>query len=83
MIVTGAGTGRAADLDDARRVRAVLPENVPLFVGSGVTLDNVREMLDVADGVIVGTALKADGVVAEPVAPERVRRFVAAAKEKG
>ena len=83
LIVTGPGTGRATDPDDARRVRAVLPEGVPLFVGSGVTLDNVRETLDVADGVIVGTALKADGVVARPVDPERVRRFVAAAKEKG
>ena len=82
LIVTGAGAGRAADLDDARRVRAALPAGVPLFVGSGVTLDNVRETLDVADGVIVGTELKADGVVARPVDPERVRRLVAAAKEK-
>ncbi len=79
LIVTGLGTGRAADLDDARRVRAVLPD-APLLVGSGVDVDNVRETLDVADGVIVGTALKAGGVTSAPVDVERVRRFVAAAK---
>lgn len=80
VIVTGTGTGRATDLDDARRVRATLPDT-PLFVGSGVDLDTVRETLTAADGVIVGTALKRDGVTAAPVDPERVRRFVAAAKE--
>lgn len=79
LIVTGAGTGQAANLDDARRVRDVLP-NTPLFVGSGVSEDDVRETLTIADGVIVGTALKVNGVTAAPVDPERVRRFVAAAK---
>ena len=79
LIVTGLGTGRATDLDDARRVRAALPD-VPLFVGSGVTPENARETLDVADGAIVGTALKAGGVTSAPVDVERVRRFVAAAK---
>lgn len=82
LIVTGTGTGRAADLDDARRVRAVLPD-VPLLVGSGVGLDTLRETLAVADGVIVGTALKVGGATAAPVDPERVRRFVATAKGDG
>lgn len=80
LIVTGAGTGQATDLDDARRVRAVLPDT-PLLVGSGVTADNVRETLTIADGVIVGTALKENGVTTASVDPARVRRFVAAAKE--
>ena len=79
LIVTGTGTGHATDLDDARRVRAVLPDT-PLLIGSGVTAETARETLAVADGAIVGTALKAGGVTAAPVDPERVRRFVAAAK---
>ena len=80
LIVTGTGTGHATDLDDARRVRAVLPAT-PLLIGSGVTEKTVRETLAIADGAIVGTALKAGGVTTAPVDPERVRRFVAAAKD--
>ncbi|HET8631492.1 MAG TPA: BtpA/SgcQ family protein [Thermomicrobiales bacterium] len=80
LIVTGAGTGRATDLGDVRRVRAALPD-VPLLVGSGVTAETVRETLALADGVIAGTALKACGVTTAPVDVERVRRFVAAAKK--
>lgn len=79
VIVTGTGTGHATDLDDARRVREAVPD-VPLFVGSGVDEATVRATLAVADGVIVGTSLKAGGVTAAPVAVERVRRLVAAAK---
>jgi hypothetical protein len=49
-------------------------------VGSGVTVETVAELLSVADGVIVGTAVKRDGSLANPVDPERVRRLVQAAR---
>jgi predicted TIM-barrel enzyme len=35
--------------------------------------------LDIADGVIVGSDLKRDGYTWNPVDPERVERFIAAA----
>ncbi|WP_394338463.1 BtpA/SgcQ family protein, partial [Halorubrum halodurans] len=35
--------------------------DTPVFVGSGVRPDTVGDLLDVADGVIVGTALKEGG----------------------
>jgi membrane complex biogenesis BtpA family protein len=79
LIVTGAGTGQATNLADVRRARAALPD-IPLLVGSGVTVATVAETLTIADGVIAGTALKVDGVTTAPVDVERVRRFVAAAK---
>jgi predicted TIM-barrel enzyme len=37
--------------------------------------------LTVADGAIVGTAAKADGIVSNPVDPARVRRLVEAARQ--
>ena len=40
-------------------------------------------LLSVADGVIVGTAAKVDGVLANPVDPERVRAMVTAAGASG
>lgn len=74
LIISGAGTGEVTDLDDVRRVKAAVP-HVPIFVGSGVNADNIREILSIADGVIVGTSLKVDGKVENPVDVERVRRL--------
>lgn len=75
LIVSGVETGRPAALDDAIRVKRRLPE-VPLLIGSGVQERNVADYLRVADGVIVGSALKVDGVVTNPVDPARVQRLV-------
>lgn len=72
LIVSGAGTGEATSLDDLRRVKAAAPD-VPVFVGSGVNAENIAEILSIADGVIVGTSLKVQGKVNNPVDVERVR----------
>jgi uncharacterized protein len=77
LVVTGTGTGRPAALDDVARVRAAAPE-APVFVGSGVTAATLPEVLRLAQGAIVGTALKRDGVVTAPVDPDRARALVAA-----
>jgi predicted TIM-barrel enzyme len=50
----------------------------PLLVGSGATADNVAKLLDIADGVIVGSSLKR-GPVTEPVDAELAAAFVIAA----
>jgi membrane complex biogenesis BtpA family protein len=75
LIVTGAGTGKAAALGDVAAVRQAVPE-APVLVGSGVTDATARAVLDVAQGAIVGTWFKKDGKVDQPVDVERVRRFV-------
>jgi membrane complex biogenesis BtpA family protein len=75
LIVSGEGTGRQADLEQVRQLRE-LDLGVPLYVGSGVNEDNVARTLSVADGVIVGTALKVGGRTRAPVDVDRVRRFV-------
>jgi uncharacterized protein len=49
-------------------------------VGSGASPETVAELLSVADGVIVGTSIKRDGRLPNPVDAERVRRLVAAAR---
>lgn len=79
LVVSGAATGAATPLADVKRVRSALPE-VPLLVGSGVTPDRVAELLSLADGAIVGTYVKRDGDVRQPVDPERVARLVRAAR---
>jgi membrane complex biogenesis BtpA family protein len=78
LIITGPATGRPANLDLVRDIRKALP-GVAVLVGSGVTPENAVEVLSVADGCIVGTAIKAEGRIENPVDPARLARIVAAA----
>jgi membrane complex biogenesis BtpA family protein len=71
LIVSGVGTGRAADIGDVERVRQACP-HAKILLGSGVNADNVKEFLRAADGVIVGSSLKQDGKLANPVDARRV-----------
>jgi uncharacterized protein len=50
-----------------------------VLASTGVTVDTVQETLAAADGVIVGTHLKRDGVTWNPVEEARATAFVAAA----
>lgn len=81
LVVSGKATGEATRLEDVKRVRSAVSET-PLLVGSGVTPDSVVELLSVADGAIVGTSLKRDGRLANPVDPARVSRLVEAARAR-
>jgi predicted TIM-barrel enzyme len=47
---------------------------VPVYVGSGVTADNLARFVPPAAGVIVGSWLKRDGMIANPVDARRVER---------
>jgi hypothetical protein len=71
LIVSGAGTGLAADLADLERVRRTAP-SAKILLGSGVTVANLRDFLPAADGFIVGSSLKVPGKVSNPVDPKRV-----------
>jgi membrane complex biogenesis BtpA family protein len=79
VIATGQRTGDAADPAEIRAVREATV--LPVLVGSGVTPANVGTILAQAEGVIVASALKADGVWWNPVDRARARAFVAAARK--
>ena len=80
LIVSGVGTGKAADLNDVKRVRAACP-HAKILLGSGVNLENVKSFLQVADGVIVGSSLKRDGKLSNPVDAKRVAALVKAVEK--
>ena len=73
VIATGQRTGDAASEAEIAAIRAAT--TLPLLVGSGVTATNLP-VLRQADGVIVASSLKVDGVWWNPVDPERARAFV-------
>jgi membrane complex biogenesis BtpA family protein len=79
VIATGQRTGHAADLEYIRAIKQA--SHLPTLVGSGVTPDNVRDILAIADGVIVASSLKHDGVWWNSVEVDRVRRFMARARD--
>ena len=72
LIVTGTGTGLPTRLEDVKKVRQACPE-ARILIGSGVTAESAPALLEYADGVIVGTSLKVDGKVQNPVDEKRVR----------
>jgi uncharacterized protein len=75
VIVSGSATGKRAHMRDVETAKAAAgPTRV--FVGSGVTPETVADYLKSADGFIVGTAFKADGDVAQPVDPARVKALM-------
>ena len=74
LIVTGPATGMPAELEDVGTVKAAVPD-VAVLVGSGVNEANVQALLAQADGAIVGTSLKVDGLIQNQIGQERVRRL--------
>jgi membrane complex biogenesis BtpA family protein len=79
LIVSGSGTGASTDLDQVRRLRATLPR-APVLVGSGVGIETVGDVLAVADGAIVGTALTRENRAGSGIDPARVSGLVEAAR---
>ncbi len=60
VLVSGAITGEAAEMRDLVAVKRVLPQT-PVLANTGVKHDTVGDVLRVADGCIVGSALKVGG----------------------
>lgn len=78
LVVTGVATGEVVDFDELRRVKEAVPDR-RVFVGSGATAGNVRELLKLCGGVIVGTSIKQGGRTSNPIDPEAAAVFVRAA----
>ncbi len=76
VLVSGQITGEAAALSDLEAVKAVLPDT-PVMANTGVKHDTVADVLRVADGCVVGSALKVDGDTWNPVDPARAADFMA------
>jgi len=79
LLVTGTRTGAAPDVEAIRDVKEAVP-STPVLAASGVTPGNVREVLAVANGVIVATSLERGGKSGAPIDPARVAKFVSAAE---
>jgi hypothetical protein len=75
ILVSGPITGTPVALDDLRAVKAAVADK-PVFANTGVRAETVADILAVADGALVGTSLKVDGVTWNRVDGDRARRFM-------
>ena len=75
ILVSGPLTGEPVDRSNLRTVREAV-QDVPVFANTGVNIDNVRDILAIADGVVIGTHFKVDGNTWNAVDGARVKRFM-------
>lgn len=80
VLVSGQITGEAAALSDLEAVKSVL-ESTPVMANTGVNHDTVKDVLNVADGCIVGSSLKVGGDTWKPVDPDRAADFMDRARK--
>jgi len=75
ILVSGPLTGQPAEQAHLRTVCETV-KDVPVFANTGVNVDNVRDVLSLASGVVIGTHFKVDGNTWNAVDGDRVKRFM-------
>lgn len=74
LIITGSSTGQEAGVDDLTSVRN--STRLPILIGSGITADNLGKYWSLADGFIVGSYFKENGLWKNSLSSERVQRLM-------
>lgn len=74
VIITGTATGHPPSVADVKEAKANC--RLPVVLGSGITVDNIEKFYNDADGFIVGSAFKIDGLWSNTVDVPRVKQFM-------
>jgi membrane complex biogenesis BtpA family protein len=74
VIVTGSVTGEAPKISDVQEAKLYC--HLPVFLGSGISAENIEQFHDEADGFIIGSSFKVDGLWSNTVDRTRVTQFV-------
>ncbi len=78
LLISGPAAGVPFEMSDLRAAKEAVPET-PVLANTGVQAEHLGEIFRVADGAVVGTSLKIDGITWNPVDPARARRLMEAA----
>lgn len=78
VLMGGPRAGLPPQASSLGRLKERFPQ-VPVILGSGGRVDNIAELLGIADGVIIGTSIKKDGILWNQVDAQRAAAFVKAA----
>ncbi|MEH6537758.1 MAG: BtpA/SgcQ family protein [Psychroserpens sp.] len=74
VIITGNHTGMAASIDELKVLKDQI--EIPVLVGSGITIDNVKDYFPLCSAMIVGSHFKEQGFWKNELSYERVSRFM-------
>ncbi len=77
VILSGWATGSPPSQEDLELAKDAA-NDIPVWIGSGATWENIPDLIRFANGVIVASSLKRQGKIEQPIDPIRVSRFVAA-----
>jgi hypothetical protein len=80
ILVSGAMAGQEPTLETIAEVREAVPAGIPVLLNTGAKAGTIAKYFAYADGCIVGSDLKFDGLTWSPVDPDRVQRFVDSAR---
>ncbi|MGP4017260.1 BtpA/SgcQ family protein [Saccharopolyspora sp. 5N708] len=80
LCVSGLTAGAPTDTQSLKIVKNAAG-NVPVFVNTGVKAHNVAEQLAIADGAVVGTYFKEDGVFENRASLARVQELIGAVRD--
>jgi predicted TIM-barrel enzyme len=80
LCVSGLTAGLETSSDVLKQVKEAVP-NTPVLANTGVQPGNLEAQLAVADGAVVGTTFKRDGIIWNPVDARRVKEFMDRAKQ--
>jgi len=73
ICVSGPITSQAADASELAEVQSAIADTgIPVLVNTGFKASNAVDLLNYADGAIVGSSLKVDGITWNPVDGSRV-----------
>lgn len=74
VVLTGISTGKETDINEVKRVKDNV--NIPILIGSGLTIDNIENYFSFADGFIVGSHFKKDAYWKNDIDVKRVQKFM-------
>ena len=75
IILTGTKTGENPEIGEVKRIREIVGD-FPIVVGSGINSKTVKQYLKYANGAIVGSSIKIDGNVRNPVCQVRTKELL-------
>jgi uncharacterized protein len=79
ILISGPAAGVTFAMSDLSAAKEAAPE-MAIVANTGVRAERIAEIFKVADGAIVGTSLKVDGITWNAVDPARVGRLMEAAR---
>ncbi|MBI9072181.1 MAG: BtpA/SgcQ family protein [Melioribacteraceae bacterium] len=74
VIITGSSTGKEADLSEIKNVKVT--SKIPVLVGSGVNLDNLKNYFTAADALIIGSYFKKENCWGNELDTDKIELFM-------